>query len=57
MIYKMGDWRKDHTFQDIAVQYTAYVSRHYMNESIVICDGYPAKLAAKDRVMEKGGKI
>lgn len=53
----MGDWRKDHTFQDIAVQYTAYVSRHYMNESIVICDGYPAKPAAKDRVIEKGGKI
>ena len=53
----MGDWRKDHTYQDIAVQYTAYVSRHYINESIMICDGYPAKPAAKDRATEKEGKI
>ena len=28
-------------------QSTAYVSRHYMNESIVIFDGYPTGLTTK----------
>ena len=46
-MYKIGKWKKRNTYQEIVDQFTAYVSRHYMNESIVIFGRYPAKLTTE----------
>ena len=48
LLYKMGDWRKQKTYQDIAKQCATYLSKHYGNNSVVIFDGYPQNPTTKD---------
>ena len=48
LLYKMGDWKKQRTYQDIADQCAKYVIRYYGNCSVVVFDGYPQKPTTKD---------
>ena len=48
LLYKMGDWKKQRTYQDIADQCAKYVIRYYGNCSVVVFNGYPQKPTTKD---------
>ena len=48
LIFKMGDWKKMLTYQQIGDKCAAYVIRHYGKDSVVVFDGYPAKPTTKD---------
>ena len=48
LLYKMGDWKKQKTYQEIADQCLKYVIKHYGNECVVVFDGYPERPTTKD---------
>lgn len=58
LIYKMGKWKKQSTYQDIAEQCVKYVSNHYGKNSVVVFDGYPQRPTTKDPThIERTNKI
>ena len=48
LLHKMGDWKKQMTYQNIAEQCVSYVNKHYGVDSVVVFDGSPQKPTTKD---------
>ena len=50
LIYKMGNWKKQTTFQQIAMQCVIYVTHNFGKNVVMVFGGYPQKSTTKDHV-------
>ena len=48
LIYKMGNWKKQTTFHQIAMQCVAYVTRNFGKNVVLVFNGYPQNPTTKD---------